>query len=64
MSDSTALNLSDPNSMRDQGMTRNAQYVVEINQGPAGNPNHWKSMYGGQPPAYNRFLPQERQRRS
>lgn len=63
MNDGTALNASDPNSMRDQGSTRNAQYVVEIVQGPAGNPDHWKSMYGGRQHAYNRFLPEHRDKR-
>jgi hypothetical protein len=30
MNDGTGLNASDPNSMRDQGGTRNAQYVIEV----------------------------------
>lgn len=55
MNDGTALNASDPNSMRDQGMTRNAQYVVKIRRG--------ETTYNGKQHAYNRFLPEHRDQR-
>jgi hypothetical protein len=32
MNDSTYLNASDPNSMRDQGMVRNAPYRVNVEE--------------------------------
>ena len=37
MSDGTAVNMGDPNSMRDQGSTRNAVYngQIKFNEGKA-----------------------------
>lgn len=34
ISNGTAVNMSDPSSMRDQGITRNAVYVAEIDWSP------------------------------